>query len=200
MYGTAVDGIAYYEIGGVDLKQETVAISNWSQKSEQMIKKVKDVLTQVDYKDIDLPVLDIEKPISIVFVGQYSAGKSTLIKALTGIQDIEIGEGIKTMETHSYDWNGIKIVDTPGINTMIRPDHDEITYKAISESDMLVYVVTEDLFDDVTGQNFQKLLFEKDKASEMILVVNKMADAGNNEQNRLVKLEDLKRVTTPYDP
>lgn len=184
------------------MKQEIVSISDWTHKSELLLQKVKDVLEQVGYKESSLPtsVFDIEKPISIVFVGQFSAGKSTIIKALTGIEDIEIGEGIKTMETHSYDWNGIEVVDTPGIKTTIRPDHDEISYKAIARADMLVYVVTEELFDDLVGQNFRKLLLEKDKAAEMILVVNKMADIGNTEENRMVKLKDLEKVTTPYSP
>ena len=184
------------------MNQEIVSISDWTQKSELLLQKVKDVLEQVGYKESSLPtsVFDIEKPISIVFVGQFSAGKSTIIKALTGIEDIEIGEGIKTMETHSYDWNGIEVVDTPGIKTTIRPDHDEISYKAIARADMLVYVVTEELFDDLVGQNFRKLLLEKDKAAEMILVVNKMADIGNTEENRLVKQKDLEKVTTPYSP
>ena len=184
------------------MKQKIVSISDWTQKSELLLQKVKDVLEQVGYKESPLPtsVFDIEKPISIVFVGQFSAGKSTIIKALTGIEDIEIGEGIKTMETHSYDWNGIEVVDTPGIKTIIRPDHDEISYKAIARADMLVYVVTEELFDDLVGQNFRKLLLEKDKADEMILVVNKMADIGNTEENRMVKLKDLEKVTTPYSP
>ena len=184
------------------MKQEIVSISDWTKKSELLLQKVKEVLERVGYKESSLPtsVFDIEKPISIVFVGQYSAGKSTIIRALTGIEDIEIGEGIKTMETHSYDWNGIEVVDTPGIKTTIRPDHDEISYKAIARADMLVYVVTEELFDDLIGQNFRKLLLEKDKAAEMILVVNKMADIGNTEENRQIKLTDLEKVTTPYSP
>ena len=184
------------------MKQEIVSISDWTQKSELLLPKVKNVLNQVGYKESSLPtsVFDVEKPISIVFVGQYSAGKSTIIKALTGIKDIETGEGIKTLETHSYDWNGIEVVDTPGINTTIRPDHDEISYKAIARADMLVYVITEELFDDFVGQNFRKLLLEKDKAAEMILVVNKMADIGNTEENRLIKLNDMEKVTTPYLP
>ncbi len=184
------------------MKQETVAISAWSQRSELLLKKVKEVLDQVGYKEYSLPtsVFDSEKPISIVFVGQFSAGKSSIIKALTGIEDIEIGEGIRTTETHSYNWNGIEVVDTPGIKTNIRPDHDEISYKAIAKADMIVYVVTEELFDDLVGQNFRKLLLEKDKAPEMILVVNKMADIGNTEENRMVKLHDLEKVTAPYSP
>ena len=65
---------------------------------------------------------------------------------------------------------------------------------------MLVYVVTQELFDDFIGQNFRRLLLEKDKAGEMILIVNKMADIGNTIENRETKLKDLEKVTTPYTP
>ena len=124
------------------------AISTWTEKSEELIKKIESVFQSIDYPKDELPltVYDNEKPISIVFVGQFSAGKSTIIKALTGIQDIKIGSGIQTEETQTYDWNDI---ETPGIRTSLRPDHDDITYDAIAKADMLVYVVTQELFDDI---------------------------------------------------
>lgn len=52
------------------MKQEMVLISDWTQKSELILQKVKDVLEQVEYKESSLPtsVFDIEKPISIVFL------------------------------------------------------------------------------------------------------------------------------------
>lgn len=179
-----------------------VSISVWSEKSANMLQKVKRVLDKLGLDGIDLPenVYDLEKPITMVFVGQYSAGKSTIIKALTGIDEIETGEGIKTMVTQSYDWTGIEVVDTPGIHTRLRPDHDEISYKAIARADLLVYVVTEDLFDSFIGENFRKLLLEQNKADEMILVVNKMADIGNTPENQRIKLNDLRKVTEPYSP
>ena len=178
------------------------AISTWTEKSEELIKKIESVFQSIDYPKDELPqtVYDNEKPISIVFVGQFSAGKSTIIKALTGIQDIKIGSGIQTEETQTYDWNDIEIIDTPGIRTSLRPDHDDITYDAIAKADMLVYVVTQELFDDNIGHNFRKLLLEKDKAGEMILVVNKMEDIGNTTSNRDIKRNDLRKVTEPYSP
>ena len=70
--------------------QEKLSISEWTEKSERLLQKVKDVLNQVGYHASALPntVFDVEKPISIVFVGQFSAGKSTINKELTGIKDI----------------------------------------------------------------------------------------------------------------
>ena len=183
-------------------KQDSVSIAVWTDKSKKLLESVRELLDKIGFDRSGMPqeVFEGNKPVSIVFAGQYSAGKSTIMKALTGIADIAIGAGITTQEAHSYDWNGIKVIDTPGIQTTLRPEHDEISYQAIANADMLVYVVTQELFDDHIGQNFRRLLLEKDKAGEMILIVNKMADIGNTIENQETKLKDLEKVTTPYTP
>ena len=124
--------------------------------------------------------------IKLVFAGQYSAGKSSILKMLTGRNDIAIGAGITTQKAHSYDWNGLEVVDTPGIHTELRPDHDEISYSAISSADMLVFVVTNELFDSYLAEHFRKLAIDKDKAGEMILVVNKMDRASDGKDRKSV--------------
>ncbi len=183
-------------------KPDSVSIAVWTARSKKLFESIGLLLCNIGFNDSDLPqsVFEGEKPVSLVFAGPYSAGKSSILKALTKIDDIAIGAGITTQQTHSYDWNGIEVIDTPGIHTTLRPDHDEISYQAIANADMLVYVVTQELFDDFIGQNFRKLLIEKDKAGEMILIVNKMADIGNTEENQAIKLKDLERVTKPYSP
>ncbi|WP_253197170.1 GTPase domain-containing protein [Clostridium algidicarnis] len=183
-------------------EQDSVSIAVWTEKSKKLLESVRQLLNKIGYDESGMPqdVFEGNKPVSLVFAGQYSAGKSSILKALTGIEGIAIGAGITTQEAHSYDWNGIEVIDTPGIHTTLRPDHDEISYQAIANSDMLVYVVTQELFDDFIGQNFRRLLLEKDKAGEMILTVNKMADIGNTIENQETKLKDLEKVTTPYTP
>lgn len=183
-------------------KQDSVSIAVWTAKSKKIIENVRQLINKIGYDESGMPqaVFEGDKPVSLVFAGQYSAGKSSILKALTGIESITIGAGITTQEAHSYDWNGIEAIDTPGIHTTLRPDHDEISYQAIANSDMLVYVVTQELFDDFIGQNFRRLLLEKDKAGEMILIVNKMADIGNTIENQEIKLKDLEKVTIPYTP
>ena len=183
-------------------EQNPVLIAVWTAKSKKLFENVRALLDKIGCDGSGLPqnVFDSNKPVSLVFAGQYSAGKSTILKALTGIKDIAIGAGITTQEAHVYDWNGIEVIDTPGIHTTLRPDHDEISYQAIADADMLVYVVTQELFDDFIGQNFRRLLLEKDKAGEMILIVNKMADIGNTIENQETKLKDLEKVTSPYTP
>ena len=181
---------------------DSLSIAIWTARSNKLLEDIRHLFCKIDFNGSDLPqsVFEGEKPVSLVFAGQYSAGKSSIVKALTKIDDIAIGEGITTLETHHHDWNGIEVIDTPGIHTELRPDHDEITYQEIADADMLVYVVTQELFDDFIGKNFRKLLIEKDKAGEMILIVNKMAAIGNTEENQAIKLKDLEKVTKPYSP
>lgn len=182
--------------------KNVVVLSVWTEKSEALLKRVKKLFEEIGYSCDSFPdsVYDDGKPVSVVFAGQFSAGKSTILKALTRIPEIEVGSGVKTTHTHAYDWNGISVIDTPGIHTVLHPDHDEITYDAIANADILVYVVTQELFDDLIGHDFRNLLLDKDKAGEMILVVNKMEDIGNTPENQQIKREDLQKVTDPYTP
>lgn len=129
--------------------------------------------------------VDEDKKVRIVFVGQYSAGKSSILSILTGKQ-LEVGQGVTTSKCNFIDWNGIEVVDTPGIHTQKRPDHDEITYNAMSEADLIVFVCTAEGFSEGLGTHFRKLLIEKGKGNEMMLVFNKMEDSkyGNTKEGQ----------------
>ena len=136
--------------------------------------------------------------LTIALIGQYSAGKSTIISALTGRRDIYIDADIATDTTTLYDWNGIKIIDTPGIYTE-REDHDKITYDAIEKADLLVFCLTSNLFDNITADNFKKLAYEQKYAGKMMLVINKMSQASGDEQELITNYKDsLAKGLTPY--
>lgn len=175
-------------------------IAEYTQKSEELKKCAEQVFLAAG---MHLSCADSDSDeIKLVFVGQYSAGKSSILKMLTGRSDIAVGAGITTQETNTYEWNGMKVIDTPGIGTEIRLDHDAISYKAIAEADMLVFVITNELFDSHLAEHFRKLAIEKDKAGEMILVVNKMerTSEGNTEDQQAIIREDLRKVLDPYTP
>ena len=143
-----------------------------------------------------------ERPITLAFAGQYSAGKSTLLRALTGLENIAIGAGITTEETRTLDWNGVHVVDTPGIHTSLRPDHDTISYEAISKADLLVFAITNELFDSHLGEHFRKLTIDREKGHETILVVNKMdrtAD-GNTPETQETITDALREPLAPFTP
>ncbi|MEG4499579.1 50S ribosome-binding GTPase [Microcoleus sp. F10-C6] len=136
--------------------------------------------------------------VGVAFVGQYSAGKSTIISGMTGRRDIRIDADIATDKTTNYDWNGIKLIDTPGLFTD-RQDHDETTYEAINKSDLLVFCLTYMLFDSLTAENFKKLAYEKGYRWKMMLVINKMSDEAGEEEQKIVNYrQSLADALKPY--
>jgi len=181
----------------------------WAQETEALLKEARHAIGQSQSDSVQqladrLPVLsaDQDAPISLALAGQYSAGKSTILKALTGRNDIATGAEIVTAETRFFDWNGVSIIDTPGIHTEIRPEHDEITYDAISNADLMMFVITNELFDSYVSQHYRKLTIDRSKGHETILVVNKMARhaAGNAPESRKRLTEDLRPALCPFTP
>ncbi len=136
--------------------------------------------------------------LTVAFIGQYSAGKSTIISALTGRRDIHIDADIATDATTPYDWNGIKIIDTPGLFTD-RTDHDDITYEAIAKADLLVFCLTHMLFDTHTVENFKKLAYDKGYRWKIMLVINKMSAAAGEEDQKIASYRySLAEALKPY--
>lgn len=115
-----------------------------------------------------------DKTIRVVFIGQYTAGKSTIISALTGNNEIVIDSNIATSQTADYSWGGVVLTDTPGLYTENR-EHDERTIDMITRSDLLIYCITSDLFNQYTLEDFEKWAFAQNYAGKMFLVVNKMS-------------------------
>jgi hypothetical protein len=137
--------------------------------------------------------------LTIAFVGEYSAGKSSLISALTGRRDLAISADIATDECREYEWNGVRLIDTPGLWTE-RKDHDARTYDAIARADLLVYCLTYSLFDTTTLANFKELAFERNYQTKMLLLVNKMsAEAGDVDERIHHYTLSLLESLSPHD-
>lgn len=142
------------------------------------------------------PVSDMV-PLNIVFAGQYNAGKSSLIKMLTGIDSIRIGAGVTTDTVTEYHYKSLVIWDTPGILAGECEQHDAKALEAIAKADLLVYVITNELFDDVVGAAFRDLCFAQGRAKEMMIVINKFeSDSASKE----TKINDIAQVLEPKIP
>lgn len=128
-------------------------------------------------KDVPSALTTEDAKLNVVFAGAYGAGKSTLLSLLTGIK-LKTGAGIVTESIETLDWRGITVIDTPGIHTELHPDHDAITYAALSRADLVVFVMTSKGFNPHLAVHFQKLATERNKGAEMMLVINKMDETG----------------------
>ncbi len=143
--------------------------------------------------------VDENRTIKIAFVGQYSAGKSTILSLVTGIP-LKTGGGITTTECTELDWNGVTVIDTPGVATHNRPDHDRITLEAIADADLIVFVATQEGFCGTLGPYFRKMIIDGGKGHEMMLVINMMegTEGGNTpEQQKIILDCNILPVVSP---
>lgn len=131
----------------------------------------------------ELEELENRTDLKVAFVGQYSSGKSTIISALTGNKDIKIDANVATDTVSEYKWHNIVLMDTPGILAGKVERHDEATKNALKECDLIVYVITSQLFDDIIFENFINLAFEQHLKDKMVIAINKMSmEAGEFEE------------------
>jgi len=182
-------------------------LEQYAQKAGILFKESRDFLAKSKSENlrnfssgVPSSFIDNDKKITVVFAGQYSAGKSTILSLLTG-KKLKIGGGVTTSETQELNWNGITVIDTPGIHTQKHPDHDRITYDAIAKADLIIFVVTAEGFSSHLAEHFRKLVFNAQKGSEMMLVVNKMnkTQMGNTkEQQDIVLDKNISPVIKPY--
>ncbi|MFT8319640.1 MAG: LeoA/HP0731 family dynamin-like GTPase [Bacillus sp. (in: firmicutes)] len=172
-----------------------------------------------DYK-VFLNDYNRETKLSIAFVGQYNAGKSSTIAALTNASFLEkhyeeidgerklvevyevgdkklyVGAQIMTDRTEEYMWNDVRIIDTPGIYAG-RNDHDEKTLNQISKTDLLVFVVSNELFNPQGGDFFRRIIHDMQRNGQVVLVVNKMSrESGTS----YTLQKSLLEVMEPFHP
>ena len=184
----------------------TLNAAVYGEKFEQLSNDVIELLEFHEFSNVDKNGFENEISnfkqrgfLTVAFIGEYSAGKSSIISALTDRRDLKISADIATDQTGEYLWKGIKVIDTPGLWTE-RADHDAMTLDAISRADLLVYCLTYSLFDTTTLSYFKKLAFELNFQTKMMLVVNKMsAESGEDEEKIKSYISSLKDSLIPYE-
>jgi GTP-binding protein EngB required for normal cell division len=155
--------------------------SNLSLKLDAIIQKTFSLLNEFEKnKALELlkSKLNANKErteLKVAFVGQYNAGKSSIISALTNRRDIKIDSNVATDVSCDYEWNNIKITDTPGILAGKIERHDKVTKEALSKTDLIVYVLTSQLFDDVIFENFIDLAYNQKQKDKILIAINKMS-------------------------
>lgn len=177
-----------------------------AKRIEKLCREAQDILATRTENEIKELVVSLENfwkseykqqtKLTIGFIGQYNAGKSTLIKALTGNPTVRISAEICTDKVTEYSWQDVLLLDTPGIYAG-KTDHDEITLDRISKCDLLVFAVPNELFNPEGGAFFKKVAEEMQRVGQMVLVVNKMSrESGTSED----LLKTILKVIEPHHP
>lgn len=129
--------------------------------------------------------LSDEERIKVAFVGQYSAGKSSIISAMTGNKEIKIGSDVTTQNIDYFQWGNFLLADTPGLHD--NDTHDEIANEAIKKSDLIVYCITSELFNKNTLADYIDIVYNKGYASKIILVINKLNSEATTDRAQLIE-------------
>ncbi len=108
---------------------------------------------------------------SVAFMGRTKVGKSTLHAVITkeGWEAIGVGKQRTTRYNRVYEWNNIRIIDTPGIGAPGGKTDEEIARNIIEEADVICYVVTDD---SIQEAEFEFLKILKEKTKPLIILLN----------------------------
>jgi signal recognition particle receptor subunit beta len=154
----------------------TLLIQALPELGESVLGRLRDAVRSSSDERISglLPrIPSLSGPVRLVVTGEYNAGKSSLLKALTGAE-IPIHSDVTTTEVHEYSWHHVLLVDTPGVKAG-EVVHDERAEEALRDADLVIFVITVDLFDDATAAHLRHVAFDLGKLEQMVIVVNKAA-------------------------
>ncbi len=125
-----------------------------------------------------------EAPLRIVLLGEFNAGKSSIIAALTG-HEVFIDADVATLTVTEHPWRGLVLVDTPGVQAEDNvTDHDKIAREATVGADLLLFVITNELFSPRLAKHLRHVL-DADGLGlvrKTSLIVNKMDRESNPDE------------------
>ncbi len=83
---------------------------------------------------------------TIALFGRTKAGKSTICEALTRGDGHTIGKGSQrtTRDMREYRWQGLRLLDTPGIEAYQGEEDTAKANEVIDQSDMLIFLTSDD--------------------------------------------------------
>lgn len=84
------------------------------------------------------------KSFTITLFGRTKAGKSTLREILTHGDGSTIGKGGQrtTTDVHRYEWNGMTVIDVPGIEAFNGQADEELALKNAIPADLILFLIT----------------------------------------------------------
>ncbi len=130
-----------------------------------------------DYRTVEKTYAGVkDSTLNVLFAGVSKAGKSSTANAVIELDEFfPTGAVRKTDRVFKKEWNGISIVDTPGIDS-IEDAHDEaLLLKELQLADLVVFLFSDKEGDlDAVTQAF--LLEHVVPTKDTVYVINKKRD------------------------
>ena len=123
------------------------------------------------------------KNFTVALFGRTKAGKSTLRETLTRGNGGTIGKGSQrtTRDVKEYSWQGLRLLDTPGIEAYKGEDDTQKANEIIDQSDIILYLTSDD---SVQPGEFKPMAQLQQINKYFAVILNVKYDISN-------KLEDL---------
>ena len=128
----------------------------------------------------------IDSPPKLVVVGDYGAGKTSLIKRLlteAGCEtptDLHVAAGPATTKVNQYDLAHLTLVDSPGLQSG-QPGHEDEALGALNDASILLVVLHVNLFIGDTTRLRQHLAGDQDhlpKADRTVFIIGRIDELG----------------------
>ncbi len=118
---------------------------------------------------------------TVTLFGRTMAGKSTIREAITLGDGSTIGKGAQrtTRDVSEYEWNKLRIIDTPGIGAYDGDEDQKLALSIVDESDLLLFLVSSDSIQESTFQGM-KAIRSLNKPVVFVLNVKKDMTIGIN--------------------
>lgn len=111
------------------------------------------------------------KKFTVTLFGRTMAGKSTIREALTHGDGDTIGKGAQrtTRDIREYEWDDLRIIDTPGIGAYKGDADSARAESVIDESDVLLFLVSSD---SIQESSFRGMRAIRDQNKPIIFILN----------------------------
>ena len=111
------------------------------------------------------------KDFTVVLFGRTKAGKSTIQEAFTRGDGGTIGKGAQrtTQDVKEYEWQGLRLIDTPGIEAYKGEEDKRKAMEITREADMVVFLVSDD---SIQPKEFEAMAWLKQINKYFFILLN----------------------------
>ncbi len=192
---------------------------------DSLLVEIKELADEGLAEKLRLTRENLDNLFSVVFIGEFSTGKSSLINALLGrdilplgitpttdqitvikhgeVEDETVEQGVRYISVPESRLKGFNIVDTPGTNVTIE-QHEQITQDFIPKADIVFFTIGAERA--VTGSETELIkLIKEDWLKNIVFLLNKIDivneyeidDLLNHVQGELERIFGIKPFIIP---
>jgi len=112
---------------------------------------------------------------NVMLFGRTMSGKSTIREAITRGDGQTIGKGAQrtTRDVKEYEWNSLRIIDTPGFGAYNGQEDTQVAHEILEQSDVVLFMLNSDSIQEST---FVELEHVHSLNKPLIFVLNMKKD------------------------